>query len=150
MHMSEPFGCVHSLSRVQLFATPWTVAHQAPLCMGFSRQEHWSGLPFPSAGDLPDLGFEPRSRTLQADTLPSEPPGKSSFKVRETKTNISQALVCFRGLTSTIKVLKYHTNKSVSFFFKKKPLYLLKHHWHSTSHVQSHQIIKFSLSVLNS
>ena len=61
MHMSEPFGCVHSLSRVQLFATPWTVAHQAPLCMGFSRQEHWSGLPFLSPGDLPDPGIERRS-----------------------------------------------------------------------------------------
>ena len=64
MHMSEPFGCVHSLSRVQLFATPWTVAHQAPLCMGFSRQEHWSGLPFLSPGDLPDPGMEHASPAL--------------------------------------------------------------------------------------
>ena len=46
------------------FATPWTVAHQAPLSMGFSRQEYWSGLPFPSPGDLPDSGIEPRSPTL--------------------------------------------------------------------------------------
>ena len=67
---------VKSLSRVQLFATPWTVAHQAPPSMEFSRQEYWSGLPFPSPGDLPDLGIEPRSPTLQADTLPSEPPEK--------------------------------------------------------------------------
>ena len=67
-----------SLSRVQLFATPWTnVAHQAPPSMGFSRQEYWSGLPLPSPGDLPDPGIEPRSPTLQADTLTSEPPGKS-------------------------------------------------------------------------
>ena len=65
-----------SLSRVQLFATPWTVAYQAPLSMGFSRHEYWSGVPFPSPGDLPDPGIEPRSATLQADTLPSEPPGK--------------------------------------------------------------------------
>ena len=63
-----------SLSRVQLFATPWIVAHQAPPSMGFSRQEYWSGLSFPSPGDLPDLGIEPRSLTLQADALPSEPP----------------------------------------------------------------------------
>jgi len=49
------------LSRVRLFATPWTVAHQAPLSMGFSRQEYWSGLPFPSPGGLPDQGIEPRS-----------------------------------------------------------------------------------------
>ena len=57
--------------------TPWTVARQAPLSMGFSRQEYWSGLPFPSAGDLPDPGIEPRSPALQADALISEPPGKS-------------------------------------------------------------------------
>ena len=62
-----------SLSRVQLFATLWTVAHQAPLSMGFSRQEYWSGLPFPSPGDLPDPGIESRSPTLQADALTSEP-----------------------------------------------------------------------------
>ena len=67
---------VKSLSRVRLFATPWTVAYQAPLSMEFSRQEYWSGLPFPSSGDLPDPGLEPRSPVLQADVLPSEPPGK--------------------------------------------------------------------------
>ena len=93
---------VRSLSHVQLFATPWTVAYQAPPSMGFSRQECWSGLPFPSPGDLlayqapPSMGFsrqecwsglpfpspgdlldpeiEPRSPALQADTLLSEPP----------------------------------------------------------------------------
>ena len=54
----------------------WSVAHQAPLSMGFYRQEYWSGLPFPSPGDLPDPGIEPRSPALQADTLTSEPPGK--------------------------------------------------------------------------
>ena len=67
---------VKSLSRVRLFAIPWTVAHQAPPSMGFSRQEHWSGLPFPSPGDLLDPGIEPRSPALQADALTSEPPGK--------------------------------------------------------------------------
>ena len=67
---------VKSLSRVQLFATPWTVAYQASLSIGFSRQQCWSGLPFPSPGDLPDPGLEPGSPTLQADTLPSESPGK--------------------------------------------------------------------------
>ena len=65
-----------SLSRVRLFATPWTVAYQAPPSMGFSRQECWSGLPFPSPGNLPNPGIEPRSPALQADALPSEPPGK--------------------------------------------------------------------------
>ena len=58
------------------YATPWTVAHQVPPSMGFSRQEYWSGLPFPSPGDLPDPGIEPRSPALQADALTSEPPGK--------------------------------------------------------------------------
>ena len=54
---------VKSLSRVQLFATPWTIAYQAPLSMGFSKQEQWSGLPFSSPGDLPDPRIEPRDRT---------------------------------------------------------------------------------------
>ena len=67
---------VKSLSHVRLFATLWTVAQQAPLSMGFSRQEYWSGLLFPSPGDLPDPGIEPRSPPLQAEALTSEPPGK--------------------------------------------------------------------------
>ena len=62
-----------SLSCVRLFATPWTVAYQASQSMAFSRQEYWSGLPFPSPGDLPDPGIEPRSLALQADALPTEP-----------------------------------------------------------------------------
>ena len=66
---------VKLLSRVRLFETPETVAHQAPLSMGFSRQESWSGLPFPSPGDLPNLGIKPWSPALQADALSSEPPG---------------------------------------------------------------------------
>ena len=61
------------LSRVQLFVTPWTITYQAPLTMGFSRQEYWSELPFSSPGDLPDPGIELRSPALQADSLPSKP-----------------------------------------------------------------------------
>ena len=67
---------VKSLTRVRLLATPWTVAYQAPPSRGFSRQEYWSGLPFPSPEDLPDPGIEPRSPALEADALTSEPPGK--------------------------------------------------------------------------
>ena len=67
---------VKSLSRVQLFATPWTVAHQAPPSMRFSSQEYWNGLPLPSPGDLPDPGIDPGSLALQTDALPSEPLGK--------------------------------------------------------------------------
>ena len=67
---------VKLLSLVQLFATLWTVAYQAPLSMGFSSLEYWSGLPFPSPGDLPNPGIEPKSPKLQADALTSEPSGK--------------------------------------------------------------------------
>jgi len=67
---------VQSFSHVQLFATPWTVAYQALPSMEFSRQEYWSGLPFPSPGDLPDTGIKPGSPILQPDALPSEPLGK--------------------------------------------------------------------------
>ena len=63
-------------SHVQLFVTPWTVACQAPLFMGLSRQEYWSGLPCPPPGDLPNTGIKPRSPALQTDSLPAEPPGK--------------------------------------------------------------------------
>ena len=59
---------VKLLSRVQLFVIPWTAAFQAPPSVGFSRQEYWNGLPFPSAGDLPDSGIEPESPALRADT----------------------------------------------------------------------------------
>ena len=64
------------LSGVRLFAAPWTVAYQAPPSMGFSRQEYWNGLPFPSPGDLPDPGIKSRSPALEADALTSEPPEK--------------------------------------------------------------------------
>ena len=63
-------------SCIRLFVTPWTVARQTPLSMGFSRQEYWSGLPFPSPGDIPNAGIEPESPALWADSLPSEPPEK--------------------------------------------------------------------------
>ena len=62
----------------------WTVAHQAPLSMEFSRQVYWSGLPFPSPGDLPDPGIEPRSLTLKANSLPFEPPGKPYYMQNTT------------------------------------------------------------------
>ena len=72
-----------SLSRVRLFVTPRTVAYQAPPSMGFSRQEYWSGVPFPLPGDLPDPGIEPRSPMLKADALTSEPPGKPILQKKE-------------------------------------------------------------------
>ena len=66
---------VKLLSRVQVFETPWMVAYQAPWSMGFSRQEYWSGLPFPTPGELPNPGIEPGSPALQTDALLSEPLG---------------------------------------------------------------------------
>ena len=83
LYVSKVKGKVKTLSRVRLFATPWTVAHQTPPSMGFSRQEYWSGLPFPSPGDLPDPGIEPGSPAFQADALTSEPPGL--YKLTQTQ-----------------------------------------------------------------
>ena len=72
----EPGGGLVAQSCPTLI-TPWTGAHEAPLSIGFSRQEYWSRLPFPSPGDLPDPWIEPRSPLLQADSLLTELPGKS-------------------------------------------------------------------------
>ena len=88
-----PSEQVKSLSRVRLFVTPWTVAHQAPLSMGFSRQEYWSGLPFPSPGDLPDPGIKPRSPALQADALTSETPGKPKEDILVNVNNVPYSSV---------------------------------------------------------
>ena len=99
-----------------LFATPWIVAYQAPPSMGFSRQEYWSGLPFPSPGDLPDPGIEPRSPTLQADTLTSEPPGKplptvwgyakQNSKKWNLKSDLNGRIIGLRLELPTVPVLK--------------------------------------------
>ena len=81
---------VKLLSHVWLFVTPWTIAYNAPLSMGFSRQEYWSGLPFPFPEDLPNPGIKPGSPTLQADALPSEPPGglKTCCKLSKWRAHI--------------------------------------------------------------
>ena len=70
---------VKSLSRVQIFVTPWTVFHQFPLFMGFPRQEYWSGLPFPSPGDLPNPGIRPASPALADRFFTTELPGKPRY-----------------------------------------------------------------------
>ena len=79
---------VKSLSRVRLFATPWTIAYQAPPSMGFSRQEYWSGLPFPSPGYLPKPWIELWSPALQTDALLSEPPGRQNNSGYECLWNL--------------------------------------------------------------
>ena len=71
------------------------VAHQVPLSMGFSRQEHWSRLPFPSPGDLPDPGIEPRSPALRADALTSELPGQPEKLVKDTKAQLVLLQISF-------------------------------------------------------
>ena len=74
--------CVLShFSHVQHFETPRTVACQAPLSMGFSRQEYWSGFPCPAPGDIPDPGMDTKSPALQADSLPTKPTGKPIYIV---------------------------------------------------------------------
>ena len=73
----ERYEICKSLSCVRLFETPWPIARQTPLSLEFSRQENWSGQPFPSAGDLPNPEIKLGSPAFQADSLPSEPPGKS-------------------------------------------------------------------------
>ena len=83
--------------------TPWTVAYQAYWSMGFSRQEYWSGLPFPSPGDLPYLGIEPESPALEADNLTSEPPGKPGLRVP------ASLLTQLRLLDSTLVALLQNT-----------------------------------------
>ena len=77
-----------SLSRVRLFATPWTVAYQAPPSTGFSRPEYWSGLPFPSSGDLSNPGIKPGTPALEADALTSEPFNMSAKKKTSSMGNI--------------------------------------------------------------
>ena len=89
-----------SLSRVRLFAIAWTVVYQAPPSMGFSRQEYWSGLQFPSPGDLPDSGIKPRYPALQVDSLPSEPPGKPKTCIKEL------VILCWNDIMRNAKGLE--------------------------------------------
>ena len=77
-------------SHVRLFATPWTVARHVPLSMGFSRQEYWSGLPFPPAGDLPNPGIKTMTPALQIDSLPAKPLGKPVRHWLKAISNISK------------------------------------------------------------
>ena len=95
--MNVAFICPNCqpLGRVLLFVTPWTVAHQAPLSVEFSRQEYWRGLPFPSVGDLPHLETEPGSPVLQADSLPAEPPGKPFICTEELKICVTRFIAIF-------------------------------------------------------
>ena len=102
--------CIHAqlLSRVRLFVTPWTVARQASLTMGFSRQEYWSGLPCPLPGDLPSLGIEPESFALQVDILLLSHLGSPKQKIPPRQSNgglcaqVRKQPLCFRVSQSSL------------------------------------------------
>ena len=76
------------IRHVCIFENPWTIAHQTPLSMRLSRQEYWSGMPFPTPGDLPNLVIEPRSPVLQVDSLPAELLGKSNISIDIHNMNV--------------------------------------------------------------
>ena len=103
--------CVHAVCFVvsDFFVTPWTVAHQAPVSMGFPRQEHWSGLPCPPPSDLPNPGIKPRYSNLQVDSLPSEPPGNPQAACRSTNFKhflLARSVLCFQTFTDLNLYLK--------------------------------------------
>ena len=116
-------GCVvcSSLSHVRLFLTPWTVAHQAPLFMGFLRQEYWSGLPCPPPEDLLYSGIKPWSPALQANSLPSELPGKPSLACKGTPP--SRTSIPPQGVRSTEKLPDWKKNSLAVAFWT------LTHEW---------------------
>ena len=97
-----------SLSRVQLFATPWTIARQAPPSIGFSRHEYWGELPFPSPEDLPDSGIQPQSPAMQADALSSEPQGSCY-----TAKFWGNLLHCMDNTQSILRFLR-HSNSEIN------------------------------------
>ena len=111
---------VKSFSRVQLFATSWTRAYGASPSMGFSRQEYWSGLPFPSPGDLPDPGIKPGSAALEADALTSEPPGKPKSYLRNSQskgdTLIFLSVSCKQKINLSWKVPCLHLDVEKHFY----------------------------------
>ena len=95
------------LNRVRLFVTPWIIAHQAPLSIGLSRREYWSGLPFPSPQELPNPGTEPGSPALQTDSLPSELQGSSYIKYLSVDIYKGITHICIYNETFIkIKILK--------------------------------------------
>ena len=113
--------------------SPWTIAHEAPLSMGFSSQEYWNRLPFPTSGDLSHPGTEPRSPTLQPESLPSEPPGKdiknSDNTIKKTKISqihmhIADSLCCTAETNTTL----YSNNKIIKSEKKKKKASSKKRH----------------------
>ena len=107
---------LNCFSCVRLFAIPWTVALQTPLSMEFSSLEYWSGLSFPSLGDLSNPGIKPWTPTLQADFLQSEPPGKPIIYTK--KVNFRFSVLCLRGKESFQQNKILSTNKQRSLIYR--------------------------------
>ena len=101
---------VQSLNRVRLFGTPWTVAHQAPLSMRFSRQEYWSGLPCPPPGDLPNPVIDPESPVLAGGFFTAEPPGKPHLTHRKSQSKVHYGIHQWncKPITRSIRMLGSH------------------------------------------
>ena len=125
-------------SHVQLFVTPWTVVLQAPLFMGFSKQEYWSGLPCPPPGDLPRPGIEPVSPALQLDSYPTEPPGKPLFALCFSQVELLNSWPAVPSPTSMSNLL-YRSRYLVGFSS------CFHHHKY---HVKSSWILSFQDSFL--
>ena len=119
---------VKLLSRVWLFVIPWTVAYQAPLSMEFSKQEYWSGLPFPSPWDLPDPGIKPGSPALQADSLPTEL--LINFcKKKKKKNNNMELLNCASESKPSLQNLSSRGNHLLTFWLPSFSLSARTHTW---------------------
>ena len=116
--------------------TPWTVACQVPLSMEFSKQESWSGLPFPSPGDLPDPGIKPRTPAMQADSLPTELPGDSQIYM------FTRAILVHRTF-----IIKYQTNSPIIVLSKMKRVNL--NYFEKMPRCMQHMLIQFSLMFEN-
>ena len=112
--------CVHaqSLSHVQLFATPWTVAHQVPLSMEFPGQEYQSGQPFPSPWDLPDPGIKLKSSALQEDSFPSEP----LYMYTKRKGKNGEVYLCLKCIPLQCQSFKYSQSLSSCFYYVLFPI----------------------------
>ena len=133
---------VKLLSRVRLFATPWTVTHRAPKSMGFSRQEYWSGLPFPSPGDLPDPGTEPGSPALWTDDLHLShqgSPQRIKIEIERVSNNANKLRVRKReklSISWSLGPIKWQDSKQNSYasqvvqLVKKLPANLRRHEFH--------------------
>ena len=121
---------VSHFSHVRFFATPWTIARQAPLSVGFSRQEYWIGLPFPSLGDPPNPEIEPGSPALQADSLPLNhlkersrgkraKPSEPKLLYRVPLTQTARPRKCWKGNCRYV-IVEFQSNYLCSPYFQKK------------------------------